>query len=153
MAKQNPSARQINAAKAVVENKLSAHPVSTRQILENAGYGSSLQNSPQRVLASTGFKQALNDLGLTEELITSSLVDDIEAKPEKRLGELKLGAEMLGMVRNEEKPPSDSKNTYNFIFSDEVQSRVKDINDNIKKLLTQQHVQENKEDTQEGHTS
>jgi hypothetical protein len=31
----------------------------------------------------------------------------------------------------------DVKNTYNFIFSPEVQSRVRDINEDIKKILIQ----------------
>jgi hypothetical protein len=34
---------------------------------------------------------------------------------------------------------SDVKNTYNFIFSPEVQSRVHDINEDIKKILIQEH--------------
>jgi len=118
-----------------MENLKSDKPLHTGKVLENVGYGKIVQD-PKRIIESVGFKQALRDLGLTEELITSSLVADIKAKPEKRLGELKLGAEMLQMVRQEDKQVSENKNTYNFIFSPEVQDRVKIINEDIKKLLT-----------------
>ena len=84
-------------------------------------------------------------MGLTEDLVTTALVEDIKAKPEKRVQELKLGAEILQMVKHDEPPKAESKNTYNFIFSPEVQSKVRDINADIKKLLTT-----NNNDIQEG---
>lgn len=37
----------------------------------------------------------------------------------------------------------DVRNTYNFIFSPEVQSRVHDINEDIKKILIQEHIPKN----------
>jgi hypothetical protein len=43
---------------------------------------------------------------------------------------------MLQMVKTEDRPVSEAKNTYNFIFSPEVQDKVKIINEDIKKLLT-----------------
>ena len=125
----------MKLAKELINNQLLDKPRSKAEVLKSVGY-KALADQPNRVLESVGFKQALRDLGLTEELITTSLVADINAKPEKRLGELKLGAEMLQMVRQEDKPQTESKNTYNFIFSPEVQDKVKLINADIKKLLT-----------------
>lgn len=104
-------------------------------MLKSVGYGTGLQNQPKRVVESEGFKAALEEFGLTEELITTSLVSDIKAKPEKRHQELKLGAEILGMVKREEQPQNNSKNTYNFIFSPEVQERVRVVNEDIKRML------------------
>jgi len=127
--------KQTKLAKELINNQRLDKPKSKAEVMKSVGYNA-LANTPNRVLESVGFKQALRDLGLTEELITSSLVADINAKPEKRLGELKLGAEMLQMVRQEDKQVSENKNTYNFIFSPEVQDRVKIINEDIKKLLT-----------------
>lgn len=113
-------------------------------MLKSVGYGTGLQNQPKRVVESEGFKAALEEFGLTEELITTALVSDIKKKPEKRVQELKLGAEILGMVKREEKPVDNSKTTYNFIFSPEVQNRVRDINEDIKKMLINPpDVQEN----------
>ena len=108
-------------------------------MLGSVGYGKIIQD-PKRIVESQGFKQALYDLGLTEELITTSLVNDIIEKPKARLGELKLGAEILGMVkRDEESPKNQSGNTYNFIFSEEVQSQVREMEAKIKARLIQKH--------------
>ncbi len=104
-------------------------------MLKSVGYGTGLQNSPQRVVESPGFKQSLAEYGLTEELITSALVTDIRGKVGKRHQELKLGAEILGMVKREEKPNPEQKNTYNFIFNADVQDKVKAINEDIKRML------------------
>lgn len=96
---------------------------------------------------SPGFKQALAEFGLTEELITVSLVTDIKEKKGKRHQELKLGAEILGMVKREDKQPLEQKNTYNFIFSADVQEKVKMVNEEIKRMLINPpHVQETTED-------
>jgi hypothetical protein len=114
-------------------------------VLENVGYGT-IKQDPKRIIESQGFKAALEEFGLTEELVTSALVEDIKAKPKKRVQELKLGAEILGMVKREEPPVDNSKTTYNFIFSSEVQSRVQAINEDIKKMLINPHVQKDSQD-------
>ena len=142
--KRKPTPRQRKAAKAYIDNFLSGKPVSTAIVLKSVGYGTGLQNQPSRVVESKGFKDSLKEFGLTEELITTALVQDIQTKPEKRVQELKLGAEILGMVKREEAPKSDVKNTYNFLFSPEVQERVKVVNEDIKKMLINPpDVQEN----------
>jgi hypothetical protein len=142
--KRKPTPRQRKAAKAYINNFLSGKPVSTAIVLKSVGYGTGLQNQPSRVVESKGFKDSLKEFGLTEELITTALVQDIQTKPEKRVQELKLGAEILGMVKREEAPKSDVKNTYNFLFSPEVQERVKVVNEDIKKMLINPpDVQEN----------
>lgn len=132
---QKPTPKQKKAAKAYLDNFLSGKPISTGALLENIGYAPSVVKNPQLVTESQGFKDSLAEFGLTEELITSALVTDIKGKPMKRTQELKLGAEILGMIKREEAPKSDVKNTYNFIFSQEVQSKVRDINEDIKRML------------------
>jgi len=130
-----PTPKQRLAAKAVVENLSIDKPKTLGEVLENVSYGK-ISKQPSRILQSDGFKQALYDLGLTEELITTSLVEDIKEKPKARLGELKLGAEILGMVKREdETPKSQNNNTYNFIFSKEVQTEIVMIEEKIKQLL------------------
>ena len=133
--KRNPTPRQRKAAKAYIDNFLSGKPITTGQMLEKVGYSKGISETPSRVLETKGFKDSLTEYGLTEELITTALVMDIQTKPEKRVQELKLGAEILGMVKREEPPKSDVKNTYNFLFSPEVQERVKVVNEDIKKML------------------
>lgn len=130
-----PTPRQKKAAKVYIDNILSGRPVSTAVVLESVGYGTGLQNSPQRVTESKGFKDALAEYGLTENFITCALVDDIKAKPKKRYHELKLGAEILGMTKRDEAPVTENRTTYNFIFSSEVQNKVRTINEDIKRML------------------
>jgi hypothetical protein len=104
-------------------------------MLVNVGYSRNIAEQPSRILEAPGFKQALAEFGLTEELITSALVSDIKGKPAKRHQELKLGAEILGMVKREEKQNPEQRNTYNFIFNADVQDKVKAINEDIKRML------------------
>lgn len=142
--RQKPTPKQRAAARAYMDNFLAGKPITSGALLENVGYTQAVAKTPNRVLESPGFKESLAEFGLTEELITSALVSDIKTKPEKRVQELKLGAEILGMVKREEKPVDNSKTTYNFIFSPEVQNRVRDINEDIKKMLINPpDVQEN----------
>lgn len=134
--------RQKRTAKRLLQELSSPNPSSAAEVLKNEGYGKSLQNHPKRVLESAGMKEALRELGLTEELITTALVEDIEKKPQNRIRELQLGAEILGMKQLETNPASgESGNTYNFIFSQPVQEKVKIIDAEIKEMLT--NAQEN----------
>lgn len=130
------SPRQKKAAKAVLQNLAKDNPASLGQVLKNVGYGKGLQLQPKRVLESKGFKIALAELGLTEELITESLVEDIRKKPQNRVQEMKLGAEILGMVKRED--PEDKprvNNTYNFLFNTETQAEIKRVEEIIKAKL------------------
>ena len=138
-----PRPRQRKAAKAVVANLTAASPLTLGEIMANSGYGSGAQQTPAVVTESLGFKAALREMGLTEELVTTALVEDIEEKPQRRLGELSLAANILGMVKKESEslPSSQGSATYNFIFSAETQAQVKAIEDQIKQRLTQPHVQ------------
>ena len=58
--------------------------------------------NPKNLTESKGFKQLLNEYGLTEGLITRALVADIKAKKNNRLGELNLGSEILGMKKRDD---------------------------------------------------
>lgn len=138
--KRTPTPKQKKAAKAYVENLMSAKPVSTGQVLRNVGFTDAVAHTPKFVTDTVGFKQALRELGLTEELITTSLVSDIKSKPKNRLGELRLGAEILGINKREDEPEKPREgNTYNFIFSETVQKDIKEIESLIKDKLTQRH--------------
>lgn len=140
-----PKPRQRKAAVAVVENAKSDHPLPIGQVLKSVGYGTGLQTQPARVLESQGFKVALAEMGLTTELITESLVDDIHEKPGKRLGELRLGAEILKLTKPESDPNEKPKtgNTYNFIFNAENQKDINKLNDNIKSRIIDAATQTN----------
>ena len=91
------------------------------EALLTAGYDISTSEQPHMIENRAGYKQSLAQYGLTEELITSSLVEDIEAKPQKRVRELELGADILSM----RKRPVEPNQTLNIaIFSTEQQERI-----------------------------
>ncbi len=61
-------------------------------------------STPPNGSALDGVRVALARYGLTDQLITCALVEDIEAKPGDRLGELRLGADILGMTKHKDDP-------------------------------------------------
>lgn len=131
----------MKAAQAILENLRKEKPEELGVILGNIGYSPSIALNPFMVTQSAGFKLALEKLGLTETLITESLVTDIKEKPKNRIQELKLGAEILGMVKRESEPDKPkTQNTYNFIFNNpEAQADIKILEDKIKARLIQPH--------------
>lgn len=91
--------KQKEAVKKIVENRGMA--ISKIMASPDVGYKAVTAKNPKNLTESKGYKEELARYGLTEELITTSLVDDIEAKPKKRFLELSLGAEILGMKKRE----------------------------------------------------
>lgn len=90
---------QQKAATAVLESIGKTGKINGGKLLKKAGYSDAIAKNPKMVLESKGFKEAMAALGLTEDLIGSSLVRDIKAKPGKRFLELSLGAEILNMKK------------------------------------------------------
>ncbi len=116
-----PTIRQKRAAKIMSENVSQNLHKSSKDVLLDAGYDISTAEKPSLVLETRGYKAELAKYGLTEELITSSLVEDIEKKPQRRARELELGADILSMRRR----PIEQQNTLNIaIFSTEQQERI-----------------------------
>ena len=134
-----PTARQKKTALAVIENMKKAQPEPLGKILQNIGYGTTAL-TPSIITESKGYLQALRDLGLTEELVTTSLVEDIEKKPQNRVKELALASDILQMRKPSEEVKKDSSkgNTYNFLFNATTQQQISDINNAIKQRLLEQ---------------
>lgn len=89
-----PTLKQKRAFKAMVEN---GGNVSKAMI--SAGYSAPTAKTPQKLTESDGFQEILRKSGLTEELISTSLVEDIKKKKQNRVAELRLGSEILGMKK------------------------------------------------------
>lgn len=112
-----PTPRQRIAAKLYIENR--GTPVNA--IMKAANYSDAIQKNPHQVLESKGFKAELAKYGLTEQFITTALVEDINLKPQKRVEELKLASDILGMRKREE----STNNTLNLmVFSPEQAMRI-----------------------------
>lgn len=91
--------RQKKAAKITLESIGTTNKMTKGEIVIEAGYSPAMATNPQEVFDSKGFKEELENYGLTEDLIKTALVDDIKAKPKKRFFELSLGAEILGLKK------------------------------------------------------
>ncbi len=92
------SIRQQALADEILKNQM--RPVAERknktELARSAGF-----TSPA-AFHSNGLKVALEKYGLNEDLVTSALTDDINNKPGKRLGELTLAANILGMIKKDQ---------------------------------------------------
>jgi len=121
MARIKPRLQQINLAKLTLQNPHLIKHGKKKELVALGGYGESVQHTPAKVLESRGYLEALDDLGLTDELLTTSLVEDIKAKPKNRKPELELGFKVRGRLKNDE--PNGPIFNFN-ILTIEQQKRV-----------------------------
>lgn len=106
-------------------------------MVELGGYGKSVIETPAKALESLGYKEELRKYGLTDELVTTSLVHDIKKKPKHRYLELNLGAEILGMKKKqpEESPPSE---LHLHFHNDKIVQIVKSAEDEMRKVIEEE---------------
>ena len=104
------TARQKKVVEKMAENLRSDKPKSMGKILTEVGYSKNVSEKPKIVTESKGIKELL-DQYLPDDFILKALRDDIEAKPEKRLGELALASKIKGLDKEPE--PEKSGDTYN----------------------------------------
>ena len=161
--RRKPTPRQRKAAKAIVKNLLKDKPLPTGQVLKSVGYGFGLENSPQRVIEAEGFQVALAEIGLKEALMNEGispkriaekinvLLDAVDSEGIEDYTAIDKGLKhataIYGVITEK---PSENKTTYNFIFSQPVQDKVRVIEAEIKSLLTgnvQETVAEIQEET------
>ena len=97
---------QKELANNIIENQ--ARPqkerLNKKDLLVSTGYSKiTAKATPSEIIDSKGVKDALKDAGLTEKLISEALVEDIKSKKKrgKRIQELNLGAEILGMKQKQ----------------------------------------------------
>ena len=96
------TALQENLAKEIVKNTRRKKPLNKGQLVELGGYSKTVAIAkPEVILSQKGVKDSLRKLGLTEELITNALVEDIAEKKGNRVRELALGADILGMTEED----------------------------------------------------
>lgn len=83
-------------------------------------------------------KQALMEEGVTPQKIASKINELLDNEDPNAIDKgLKHTTNIYGIIDPEDKKPQG--NTYNFIFSPEVQGNVKRIEDEIKAQLTKRH--------------
>lgn len=108
--------KQKNLAQITLNNPT----LEKKQLVALGGYGPAVIKTPAKALESKGYLEELAKFGLTSELISTALVEDIKGKPKNRVGELRLGAEILQMKDDKQ---GNTYNQFNF-FSKEQEERT-----------------------------
>lgn len=110
---------QEDLAEAIVKNKRlpRSKRLNKKDLVVSVGYSpAAAEAKATAIIEAKGVQETLAKWGLTEELITTALVDDIRDKPKKRFLELSLGAEILGMKKKQTEPTTQvGTQTNNFI--------------------------------------
>ena len=81
----------------VAQNLIENRGVISKAMID-AGYSEMTAHNPKNVTESKGFKQAMQELGLTDTFLVSALVHDIENK-QNRFNELQLGFKLRGHLK------------------------------------------------------
>jgi len=81
----------------IVVQKLVENGGNLSKAMRDSGYSEATINNPSNLTESKGFKALLANSGLTDSLVLSELVSDIKNKPTKRLSELALACDILGL--------------------------------------------------------
>jgi len=94
-----PTKKQRDVVKRIVENH-----GNVSKSMEEVGYSKASAKNPKNLTESKGYLEALDEVGLTQELLTSSLTNDIKEKGElpiekrNRTRELELGMKARNML-------------------------------------------------------
>ena len=121
---------QRDLAEAIVANRKlpRAQRKNKGELVKSVGYSAKTADvKSTAILEAKGVKDALAEFGLTQELITSSLVFDIQNKPKSRVKELSLGADILGMKVQDDKPKGTTVNFTQIVINQP--HGIKDIGD------------------------
>lgn len=94
---------QTKAIDKIVEKRRKGEKVAISKVMEEVGYSKNTAVHPKNLTESDGYNEKLAEYGLTPGLIVTALVEDIKAKKGNRLGEMRLGAEILDMNDDEKK--------------------------------------------------
>jgi hypothetical protein len=86
--------KQRKAIEKIVENR-----GNVSKSMRQAGYSNSSAKNPANLIESKGYFELMDEYGLSDDLIISSLVSDIKNKPGRRIAELSLAAKIKGLMR------------------------------------------------------
>lgn len=87
-----PTIKQKRVVAKILQNGGKSIGAAMREV----GYSHAMSVNPQLLTRSEGFKQACDDLGLTDDFLVKALVSDIKAKPKRRIRELELAFRVKG---------------------------------------------------------
>jgi len=90
-----PTIKQKQAVERIIENR-----GNISKSMKEVGYKENTCKNPSNLTESKGFKEICEEAGLTDNLILTSLTEDIKLKPQNRKPELELGAKIKGLIKD-----------------------------------------------------
>ena len=96
----NTTELQKNVANNIINQAMTTGRVNKGKAIRDAGGGEFTAKTPKIILESQGFKKYMAEAGITEENLAKMLAEDLRLKPQERLGEMKLAAELLDLKEN-----------------------------------------------------
>ncbi len=88
-------------AKRAIANFIGNRGNSMAKAMVAAGYSPVTARNPKNLTETKAFKDTMQELGLTDDLLVRSLVSDIKSKPKRRFKELELGFKVAGRLSPE----------------------------------------------------
>ena len=115
--------KQRKLAKNIIDNG-----GNVSKAMVDAGYSKASAKNPQKYAKAHGVLEAYAEYGLTEGLVITALVDDINAKRKNRTPELKLASDILGLSQPQKVDVTsmgESVNPYAGLTTDELRKLAK----------------------------
>ena len=125
-----PTIRQKEAVKKVMENY-----GNVSKSMKEVGYSPNSAKNPKSLTDSKGFKELMGEYGLTEKLVSKSLVLDIKKKPQRRVKELELGARILKMTSDDQPQEKPKPELHLHFHQEKILQLVQKVEEDIKKEL------------------
>ena len=91
----HPKPIQRRAFKNIVENG-----GNVSKAMRDAGYSAETAKNPSKLTDTKGFRQLVEEHGLTDEFLASALYEDIKNKPQRRIQELTLAYKLKGRLKD-----------------------------------------------------
>ena len=116
--------KQRKLAKNIIDNG-----GNVSKAMVDAGYSKASAKNPQKYAKAHGVLEAYAEYGLTEGLVITALVDDINAKRKNRTAELKLASDILGLAQPQKVDMTsngDSINPFNGLTTEELRKLLKE---------------------------
>lgn len=144
--KRKPTIRQRKAARLIADTALGVTGFKTdKEIVRAAGYGISVEDSPDKVLETSGVKEALEELGFTSEnakKVVQKILNSEEAEHRDRLK----AADMVFKVKGDYVADQNIKeNNANPIIYAKIEQHIYNFESELKKALGYENKRDIKE--------
>ena len=90
-----PKAIHVRALQKIVENG-----GNVSKAMRDVGYSKETAKNPSKLTNARGFRQLMEESGLSNEFLARALYEDIKGKPLRRVQELTLAFKLMGLLKD-----------------------------------------------------